>query len=88
MADVVPIRAGGPSVAADQLRLFIERAERLHEEVKAANEDLADVFKEAKANGYDTKAMKRCIALRKLDPDKRQEDDAILETYRAALGIA
>jgi uncharacterized protein (UPF0335 family) len=62
---VVPIRAGGPAVAADQLRLFIERAERLHEEVKGANEDLADVFKEAKANGYDTKAMKRCMALRR-----------------------
>lgn len=85
---VVPIRAGGPStVAADQLRLFIERAERIHEEVKAANDDLKDVFAEAKANGYDTKAMKRCIALRKLDPDKRHEDDAILETYRQALGL-
>lgn len=84
---VVPIRAGGPAIAADQLRLFIERAERIHEQVKADNEDLADVFKEAKANGYDTKAMKRCIALRKLEPQKRQEDDAILATYRAALGL-
>lgn len=87
MADVVSIRSGGPAVAADQLRLFIERAERIHEEVKGANEDLADVFKEAKSNGYDTKAMKRCIALRKLDPQKRHEDDAILETYRLALGL-
>lgn len=87
MADVVSIRSGGPAVAADQLRLFIERAERIHEEVKGANEDLADVFKEAKSNGFDPKAMKRCIALRKLDPDKRHEDDAILETYRQALGL-
>jgi uncharacterized protein (UPF0335 family) len=44
MADIVPIRAGGPSVAADQLRLFIERAERMHEEVKGANEDLKPTF--------------------------------------------
>jgi uncharacterized protein (UPF0335 family) len=87
MADVVPLRAGGPDVAADQLRLFIERAERLHEEVKGLNDDLKDVFAEAKSNGYDVKAMKRCIALRKLDPQQRQEDDAILETYRAALGL-
>jgi uncharacterized protein (UPF0335 family) len=87
MADVVPLRAGGPSIAADQLRLFIERAERLHEEVKGLNDDLKDVFAEAKSNGYDVKAMKRCIALRKLDPQQRQEDDAILETYRAALGL-
>jgi uncharacterized protein (UPF0335 family) len=45
------------------------------------------VFAEAKSNGFDTKAMKRCIALRKLDPQKRHEDDAILETYRRALGL-
>lgn len=84
---VVPIRAGGPSVAADQLRLYIERAERLHEEVKGLNDDLKDVFAEAKSDGFDLKAMKRCIALRKLDPQKRHEDAAILETYCAALGL-
>lgn len=76
------------NVAADQLRLFIERAERIHEEVRSANEDLSDVFKEAKANGYDVKAMKACIRLRKMESHTRLEHDSILETYRAALGIA
>jgi uncharacterized protein (UPF0335 family) len=78
----------GGAVAADRLRLFIERAERIHEEVKGANDDLADVFKEAKANGYDVKAMKRCIALRKLETHTRQEEEAVLETYKRALGLA
>jgi uncharacterized protein (UPF0335 family) len=87
MADVVPIRAGGPDVAAEELRLFIERAERIHEEVKAANDDLKDVFAEAKANGFDPKAMKACIKLRKLEPNARHEWDSILETYRRALGL-
>jgi uncharacterized protein (UPF0335 family) len=75
------------TVAADQLRLFIERAERIHEEVKGANDDLADVFKEAKANGYDVKAMKACMRLRRMETHTRQEHDAILETYRQALGL-
>jgi uncharacterized protein (UPF0335 family) len=83
--DVVPIREG--AVAANELRLFIERAERLYEEVKGINDDLKDVFAEAKANGYDPKAMKACIRLRKMDPDARNEWDAVLETYRSALGI-
>jgi uncharacterized protein (UPF0335 family) len=79
--------SGSPAIAADQLRLFIERAERLHEEVAALNEDLKGVFAEAKANGYDPKAMKACIKLRRLEPHQRQEWDALLETYRKALGL-
>jgi uncharacterized protein (UPF0335 family) len=75
------------TVAADQLRLFIERAERIHEEVKGANEDLADVFKEAKATGYDVKAMKAVMRLRRLETHVRQEEEAILETYKQALGL-
>jgi uncharacterized protein (UPF0335 family) len=75
------------AIAADQLRLFIERAERIHEEVKGANEDLADVFKEAKSNGFDVKAMKACMRLRRLETHTRQEEEAILETYKAALGL-
>jgi uncharacterized protein (UPF0335 family) len=78
----------GGAIAADQLRLFIERAERIYEEVKGANDDLADVFKEAKANGYDVKAMKACIRLRKLETHTRQEEEAVLETYKRALGLA
>lgn len=75
------------AIAADQLRLLIERAERIHEEVRAANEDLAEVFKEAKSRGYDVKAMRACMRLRRLETHTRQEQDAILETYRQALGL-
>lgn len=76
------------TVAADQLRLFIERAERIHEEVKGANDDLADVFKEAKANGYCPKTMRAVMRLRRLETHVRQEEDALLETYKQALGLA
>lgn len=76
------------TIAADQLRLFIERAERIHEEVRGANDDLKDVFSEAKANGYDVKAMKACMRLRKLEKHTRDEEEAVLETYKRALGLA
>jgi uncharacterized protein (UPF0335 family) len=76
------------NVAADQLRLFIERIERLEEEKKAMADDIRDVYAEAKANGYDTKTMRKVVALRKLETHVRQEADALLETYRAALGLA
>ena len=76
------------NVAADQLRLFIERIERLEEEKKGIADDVKDVYAEAKANGYDTKTMRRVVALRKLETHTRQEMDALLETYRSALGLA
>ena len=76
------------NVAADQLRLFIERIERLEEEKKAMADDIRDVYAEAKANGYDTKTMRKGVALRKLETHVRQEADALLETYRTALGLA
>ena len=76
------------TVAADQLRLFIERIERLEEEKKGIADDIKDVYAEAKANGYDTKTMRRVVALRKLETHTRQEMDALLETYRQALGLA
>ena len=75
-------------VAADQLRLFIERIERLEEEKKGIADDIKDVYAEAKANGFDTKTMRRVVALRKLETHTRQEMDALLETYRQALGLA
>ena len=75
-------------VAAEQLRLFIERIERLEEEKKGIADDIRDVYSEAKANGYDTKTMRRVVALRKLETHTRQEMDALLETYRVALGLA
>lgn len=75
------------SAAGEQLRLFIERVERLEEEKKGINDDIKDVFSEAKATGYDTKGMRAVIKIRKLSRDARMEEEAILETYKAALGI-
>jgi uncharacterized protein (UPF0335 family) len=76
------------NVAADQLRLFIERIERLEEEKKGLTDDVRDVYSEAKANGYDPKIMRMVVRLRKMEAHTRQEQDAILETYRSALGLA
>ena len=75
------------NVAADQLRLFIERIERLEEEKKGIADDVKDVYAEAKANGYDTKTMRMVVALRRMETHVRQEADALLETYRSALGL-
>lgn len=75
------------NVAADQLRLFIERIERLEEEKKGISDDIKDVYGEAKSTGYDVKTIKNIVALRKLDPHTRMENEALLETYKAALGL-
>jgi uncharacterized protein (UPF0335 family) len=75
------------NVAADQLRLFIERIERLEEEKKGVADDIKDVYAEAKANGYDTKTMRQIVRLRKMEKHARDEQDALLETYRNALGL-
>ena len=76
------------AVAADQLRLFIERIERLTEEKKGIADDIKDVYAEAKSNGYDPKIMRLVVRLRAMETHTRQEQDAILETYRSALGLA
>jgi uncharacterized protein (UPF0335 family) len=73
--------------AAEDLRLFLERIERLEEEKKGIADDIRDVYAEAKGNGWDTKTMRRLIALRKLDPDARAEQQALLETYAKAIGL-
>ncbi|HET7411574.1 MAG TPA: DUF2312 domain-containing protein [Pararhizobium sp.] len=75
------------TVAAAELRQFIERIERLEEEKAALQDDIKEVMSEAKGRGYDTKAIRAIIRLRKKDPDERQEEEAILETYKNALGI-
>ncbi|MDQ4420715.1 DUF2312 domain-containing protein [Sphingobium sp. DEHP117] len=75
------------NVAADQLRLFIERIERLEEEKKGIADDVKDVYAEAKATGYDVKTMRQIVRLRKLEKHVRQEAEALLETYKAALGL-
>lgn len=74
-------------IAKDQLRAFVERIERLEEEKKTINDDIKDIFAEAKGNGFDTKIMKRVIALRKKDDHERMEEEAILDSYLVALGM-
>jgi uncharacterized protein (UPF0335 family) len=76
------------SIAADELRLLIERIERLEEEKKAMTDDVRDVYAEAKARGYDAKIMRQIVRLRKMETHDRQEMEAILDTYKAALGLA
>jgi uncharacterized protein (UPF0335 family) len=76
------------SVAADELRLLIERIERLEEEKKAIADDVRDVYGEAKARGYDPKTMRTVVRLRKMENHARQEAEALLDTYKAALGLA
>jgi len=78
---------GHNSIAKDQLKSIIERVERLEEDKKAISDDIKDVYSEAKGNGFDAKALRRIVALRKQDPDKRAEQDAILDTYMHALGM-
>lgn len=75
------------NVAAAELRQFIERVERLEEEKQTIQDDIKDVFGEAKGRGYDTKAMKTIIRLRKKDANERLEEETILQTYMAALGM-
>jgi len=75
------------NVAADQLRLFIERIERLEEEKAALAADIREVYSEAKGTGFDVKIMRQVVRLRKLDTADRQEQDAILDLYLSALGM-
>ena len=74
-------------IAKDQLKAFVERIERLEEEKKALSDDIRDVYAEAKANGFDVKALRTIVRLRKQDLDERKEQEAILETYMQALGM-
>ncbi len=76
------------SVAADQLKAFIERIERLEEEKAGISGDIKDIYAEAKGNGFDTKAIRKIVSLRKKDHAERQEEEAILELYMQALGMA
>lgn len=78
---------GGGRVAADELRLLIERAERLEEEKKGIADDIKDVMAEAKGRGYDAKAIRKIMAIRKKKKEEYQEEEAILETYMHALGM-
>lgn len=74
--------------ADDRLRLLIERIERLAEEKQGIADDIKDIYAEAKAVGYDTKAIREIVRLRKMRPEDRREMQAVLDTYMAALGLA
>jgi len=73
--------------AKDQLKAIIERIERLEEEKKAISDDIRDVYAEAKGNGYDVKALRTIVRMRKQDANERAEQETILETYLQALGM-
>lgn len=74
-------------VAAERLKALIERIEKLEDEKKGVSEDISDIYKEAKGEGFDTKAMKTVIKLRQISRDERKHQEALLETYMKALGI-
>jgi uncharacterized protein (UPF0335 family) len=73
--------------AKDHLKAFVERIERLEEEKKATSDDIRDVYAEAKGNGFDVKALRSIVRLRKLDTDERREQQEVLDTYMHALGM-
>lgn len=85
MTEKIP--AMGHNASDNRLRLLVERIERLEEEKKGIADDIRDVYSEAKAVGYDTKIMRMIIRYRKMKPDDRAEMDAMMETYKAALGL-
>lgn len=75
-------------VAGKRLTAFIERIERLEEEKSGLSDDLKDVYAEAKGVGFDVITVRRIIKLRKMDPDKRREQDELLELYKSAVGMS
>lgn len=79
--------AGHNSVAADELRLLVERIERLEEEKAGIADDIKDIYLEAKARGYVGKVLREVVRIRKMDKEKRQEFEAILDVYKSALGL-
>lgn len=78
-------KTGG--VAADQLKSIIARVEKLEEEKSGVSADIRDVFAEAKGNGFDTKAIRTIIKMRKMDAQEREEQETVLDTYLHALGM-
>lgn len=80
-------KAGHNVVAGDQLKSVVERIERLEEDKKTLTDDIRDVYTEAKGNGYDVKALRTIVRMRKMDANDRAEQEAILETYMQAMGM-
>lgn len=80
------IKVPEETVAASRLRSFVERIERVEEDQQALAEDKREIYAEAKGEGYDTKALRQCIKIRKMDRAERQEQEALLDLYLSALG--
>ncbi len=74
-------------ISAEQLRLLVERIERLEEEKKGISDDIKDVYAEAKSTGFDVKTMREVVKLRKMEKHHRDEAETLLEVYKQALGI-
>ncbi|MEO1251718.1 MAG: DUF2312 domain-containing protein [Pseudomonadota bacterium] len=86
MADGSAGVAGATTIAADRLRSFIERVERLEEEKAALMNDIKEVYAEAKGEGYDVKTLRQVVRIRKMDRADRQEQEALLDLYLSAIG--
>ena len=76
------------SIDSGHLRAYVERLEKLEEEKRAIADDIKEVYAEAKGTGFDTKALRKIISMRRQDKDKRREEEAMLELYLSALGMA
>ena len=87
VAEPAAERSAPARVARDHLKAFVERVERLEEEKKTIADDIRDVYAEAKGNGFDVKALRTIVKMRKQDANERQEHETILETYMQALGM-
>ena len=89
MATSAAVQEEAPATrfAKDQLNAIIERIERRDEEKKTISDDIRDVYAEGKGNGFDVKALRQIVRLRKQDPNERAEAETILETYMQALGM-
>lgn len=85
VADIASKRA--EQIAKDQLKSIIERIERLEEEKKAISDDIRDVYAESEGNGYDVKALRTIVRMRKIEPIEREAFETVLETYMQALGM-
>jgi uncharacterized protein (UPF0335 family) len=86
-ASTPPIGDNSSKFAAGQLRALVDRIERLEEDKKAVTDDIRDIYIEAKGDGYDVKALRTLIRMRKMTPEDRAEQEAILDTYMHALGM-
>lgn len=76
------------TVTAGQLRAFVERIERLEEDRRAVSVEIREVYDEAKSSGYDVKTLRRVVAIRRKKPEERSEEEAMLDLYLSALGVA